>query len=253
MMSFVGSNMSDTLNMGFTPFVADGIYRGDANGSAWGWTPDTKDANFTTAPPPKYKDCTMFNFVLWGIIGSSCCVLGMIGNALSFTAFGKDRRTPAVTLLQCLACSDFVLLLAVFITDDIPYACDNSPHCDNFWTVWPYIRYVWLLTPMSHMCSIWFVVLIACNRYWAVCKPHNMSRFWSIQRTISYVACIVLLVIIFGIGAAQGLINGGILLFSKEGNQLARRLYAFMLLALAYLLLKDEIRVKVMLRVSRKS
>lgn len=49
----------------------------------------------------------------------------------------------------------------------------------------------------------------------------------------------VLLVIIFGIGAAQGLINGGILLLSKEGNQLARRLYAFMLLALAYLLLKE--------------
>lgn len=49
----------------------------------------------------------------------------------------------------------------------------------------------------------------------------------------------VLLVIIFGIGAAQGLINGGILLLSKEGNLLARRLYAFMLLALAYLLLKE--------------
>lgn len=49
----------------------------------------------------------------------------------------------------------------------------------------------------------------------------------------------VLLVIIFGIGAAQGIINSGILFFSREGNVLARRLYAFMLLALAYLLLKE--------------
>lgn len=142
-------------------------------------------------------DCTLFNFVLWGVVGSSFCILGMIGNALSFIAFHKDRRTAAVTLLQCLACSDFMLLFTVFITDDIPYACDYSRGCENYWYTWPYIRYIWLLTPLSHMCSIWFVVLIAMNRYWAVCKPHHMSRFWSSQRTITYVICVIGLVILF--------------------------------------------------------
>ena len=144
-------------------------------------------------------DCTAFNFILWGVVGSSFCVLGMIGNALSFTSFHKDRRTPAVTLLQCLACSDFLLLLTVFITDGIPYACDYSPGCRNFWFTWPYIRYIWLLTPMSHMCSIWFVVLIAMNRYWAVCKPHHMSRFWAPQRTATYVIAVIMLVLVFNL------------------------------------------------------
>ncbi len=144
-----------------------------------------------------YQDCTFFNFVLWGIVGSSFCILGMLGNTLAFTGFQRDRRTPAVTLLQCLACSDFVLLLAVFVTDDIPYACDYSPTCENFWMVWPYIRYVWLVTPLSHMCSIWFVVLIAMNRYWAVCKPHNMNRTWTLQRTICYVIGVIFMVFAF--------------------------------------------------------
>lgn len=147
----------------------------------------------------QYKDCTFFNFVLWGVVGSSFCILGMMGNALSFTAFHKDRRTPAVTLLQCLACSDFVLLSAVFITDDIPYACDYSPTCENFWNVWPYIRYIWLITPLSHMCSIWFVVLIAINRFWAICLPHSMNRFWSIQQTIRYIAGVIFCVFIFNL------------------------------------------------------
>ena len=145
----------------------------------------------------QWQDCSFFNFVLWGVVGSSFCILGMMGNALSFTAFQKDRRTPAVTLLQCLACSDFVLLLAVFITDDIPYACDYSPTCENIWNFWPYIRYIWLMTPMSHMCSIWFVVLIAMNRYWAVCKPHNMHQFWSLQRTVIYVIGVICMVFVF--------------------------------------------------------
>ena len=89
--------------------------------------------NKSIEPVIEWQDCTFFNFVLWGLVGSCFCILGMIGNALSITSFQKDRRTAAVTLLQCLACSDFVLLFTVFVTDDIPYACDYSPGCENFW------------------------------------------------------------------------------------------------------------------------
>lgn len=158
------------------------------------------DLNSTTLPTPvnfKEYDCALFNFVLWGVAGSSLCILGMIGNALSFFSFSKDVKKPAVTLLQCLATSDFFLLAAVFFTDDIPYACGYSNQCENFWSSWPYIRYIWLLTPFSHMSSIWFVVLIACNRYWAVCKPHTMCTSWSMQATHKYIFTVVIIVLFF--------------------------------------------------------
>ena len=179
---------------GFTSIPEDGdYYSSPFTNMTW------ISANVTEPPKPAWRDCSLFNFVLWGIIGSSFCVLGMIGNALSFISFQRDRRTAAVTLLQCLACSDFVLLITVFATDDIPYMCSYTEICRNPWRVWPYIRYIWILTPMSHMCSIWFVVLIACNRYWAVCKPHNMSRFWSIPRTVTYAVGVVFLVLAFNL------------------------------------------------------
>lgn len=146
-----------------------------------------------------YKDCSVFYFVLWGVVGAVLCIFGCIGNSLSFTAFQRDRRTPATTLLQSLASSDFVLLLAVFVTDGLPYACGYTKNCPNLWITWPYVRYLWIMTPISHMCSIWFVVLIACNRYWAVCRPHQMSRMWSIHRTIKYIIFVLVFVITFNL------------------------------------------------------
>ena len=157
-------------------------------------------SNETQQSPPEYNpNCDLFNFILWGIVGGVLCLFGCIGNSLSFTAFQKDRRTPATTLLQSLASSDFVLLMAVFVTDALPYACGYTAHCPNIWITWPYVRYIWIMTPISHMCSIWFVVLIACNRYWAVCRPHQMSRMWSIQRTIKYIIFVLIFVLGFNI------------------------------------------------------
>lgn len=139
--------------------------------------------------------CTLFYFVSWGIIGGALCVFGFFGNTLSLLAFQKDKRSPASTLLQSLAMSDFFLLLSVFITDSVPYICDYVSICVNPWYTWPFIRYIWILTPIAHMCSIWFVVLIALNRYYAVCQATDMSRVWNNQRTPIYI-CVVLFVVV---------------------------------------------------------
>jgi len=47
------------------------------------------------------------------------------------------------------------------------------------------------------MCSIWLVVLISGNRYWAVCRPHSTGRVWTNQRTGAYVVFVVFLVMAF--------------------------------------------------------
>jgi len=49
------------------------------------------------------------------------------------------------------------------------------------------------------MCSIWLVVLVAANRYWAVCRPHASARVWTTRRTVGYVAAVVLSVIAFNV------------------------------------------------------
>ena len=88
-------------------------------------------------------------------------------------------------------------MLTVLITDAIPYNCDYTEKCENIWVIWPYVRYVWLLTPLSHMCSVWFVVLVGLNRYWAVCRPYALSTIWALRRTVGYIVCIVVCVVTF--------------------------------------------------------
>ncbi len=144
-------------------------------------------------------DCDVFNFYLWGVVGSVICCFGFCGNLLSLVTFQRDRRCPSTTLLQCLAASDFLLLLAVFVTDALPYICGYTGTCANPWLSWPYIRYVWILTPVSHMCSIWFVVLIAVNRFWAVCRPHSTASVWDNRKTGLYVLAALALVVSFNL------------------------------------------------------
>ena len=79
------------------------------------------------------------------------------------------------------------------------YICDYTRRCANPWNEWPYVRYVWLLTPVSHMSSIWLVVLVAANRYWAVCRPHAAARVWTTRRTVVYVAAVVAAVVAFNV------------------------------------------------------
>lgn len=144
-------------------------------------------------------ECGVFSFVTWGVLGGSLCVCGCVANALSVRAFQHGQRRPSSTLLQSLAATDLVLLVSVFLTDSVPYICDFARTCDNPWKTWPYVRYFWILTPISHMCSIWFVTLIALNRYWAVCRPHDIGRVWNNAKTALYLVSAIFVVVTFNL------------------------------------------------------
>jgi hypothetical protein len=47
------------------------------------------------------------------------------------------------------------------------------------------------------MCSIWLVVLVAANRYWAVCRPHTVAAVWTSRRTLIYVVTAIAFVLVF--------------------------------------------------------
>lgn len=79
------------------------------------------------------NDCELFEYILWGICGSLVCSFGIVGNSLSFAAFTRDRRLPATILVQALAFSDCALLALVLVTDCVPYICEYTETCNNFW------------------------------------------------------------------------------------------------------------------------
>lgn len=124
--------------------------------------------NFTfenaTFKPITYPTCDTFNFVIWTICHSLICCLGIPGNIASFIAFTREKSSAAVFLLQMLALIDLTLLTCIIFVDGIPYGCSFTGKCTNWWISWPYIRYVWIMVPIFHMCSLWTSVLIAANR-----------------------------------------------------------------------------------------
>lgn len=79
------------------------------------------------------QSCALFEFILWGVCGFVVCSFGIIGNALSFAAFLRDRRLPATILVQALAFSDCALLALVLFTDCIPYICRYTGTCTSVW------------------------------------------------------------------------------------------------------------------------
>lgn len=153
--------------------------------------------------------CDDFLLAFWGVLGFIVCVLGILGNFLAFVIFQRHYepiRTPAQTLIQALCISDCCLLALVLMLDCASYACDYFKSSDNAlggcvnpWVSWPYIRYIWVLTPVSHMCTAWFVVLIAANRYWAVCKAFDVDRIWTNQRTTRAILFVIVSVLTFNL------------------------------------------------------
>ena len=45
-------------------------------------------------------DCSLFLFVLWGVIGLVVCVVGATLNILAFLTFQLDRRSATTCILQ---------------------------------------------------------------------------------------------------------------------------------------------------------
>ena len=141
-------------------------------------------------------NCSWYNYVAWGYVGTTLCTSGILLSAAALYSFaGQKRHTShaSTLVLQSLAAVDILLLGSVLITDCVPYICEYTRACVSPWTAWPYVRYIWLLTPYSHLASVWLITLIACNRYYAVCRPHRLDAAWTVVRTRTMVVVVLVI------------------------------------------------------------
>ena len=100
-------------------------------------------------------ECKLFYFIAWGLVVGVICLFGLPANCMSLVAFQRDRRVPATTLLQCLAVSDFMLLLTVFVTDSIPYVSKTIMLWGSVYVVYLSEYCIWnqhnMTQPMQHV------------------------------------------------------------------------------------------------------
>ena len=136
-------------------------------------------------PDMPIKSCTLFQFITCSIVIGGLCCFGLAGNVTSFFVLYKHKtETCAMFLLQCLAISDSLLLVAVLFVYSFPAVHFYTGAFAVFDSGCSYIKtYVWPLAMMMHTTTIWLTVLVTFNRYCAVCRPIGVLRYYSVKMT----------------------------------------------------------------------
>ena len=141
-------------------------------------------------------DCVLSKFVIDAVIMGLLCTFGLIGNILSFVTFGViGKYNGSTVLFRALAISDSLLLLC-FIPVVAPTACANymelsSPLIDKERMYAQ--RYILPAAVFAQASTVWISVLLAINRYIAVCKPLLAPVMCTVNNARKQLCCMLLL------------------------------------------------------------
>ena len=122
--------------------------------------------------------CGLFFIIIYGPLYIVVCIFGLVGNSLSFAVLhGYSRSNVATFLLKALAVSDNLFLVTALFVQTLTAMLLSFGKKEVLLPIYPYIQtYVWPATHMIQMGTVWMMVLIATNRYIAVCKPLHAPR-----------------------------------------------------------------------------
>ena len=157
------------------------------------WMSDNASVNVTDvagvvagAAVDNVDRCMWFRFVVNTLLIGAFCLFGLFGNTLSLIVLERDRcNRVAVFLLQSLATADNLMLCVAFFELSILYGL--MPVVDRLdvqKAIEPYlIKYVNPIGRAVQSCTIWITVLLAVNRYVAICRPFVAAHWLRMRRT----------------------------------------------------------------------
>ena len=144
--------------------------------------------------------CKHLWYILYGL-SSSFSGLGILGNIISFIVLHKSANNVANYLLKSLAIADSLYLIGAFIVPS--YGVWLISIGENLLSRSRYYRdlltYCWPLVNMFQMTSVWMTVLIAGNRYIAVCKPLHATYLCTTGRVRLEMWLMIFLIMIYNI------------------------------------------------------
>ena len=126
-------------------------------------------------------------------------VVGIIGNSLAFAVFWKDTlKTSTSFLFQALSLIDSVLLVSVFLLYTMDAFVEYTDMLQGLSSISSHIiPWSYPLTMTAHAASIWVTVLIAVNRYVAVCLPYKASRWCKVSMAKKQLAVVLLVSVLY--------------------------------------------------------
>jgi hypothetical protein len=144
------------------------------------------------------SECKTFFIVTYIGVFGLICFLGIIGNALSFIILRRYKRTEttgtATFLLTVLAVADnsFLLITGVIQILTTALICRGTGLGDQ--PYFPYLQtFVWSLVYITQMAPIYVIVLVAFNRYIAICHPFRIVSMKTVK--IQVITAIIFVIV----------------------------------------------------------
>lgn len=152
--------------------------------------------------PEEPHQCALFRFLLYAVAMGFMCIFGFVGNTVSFMVLHKDRSTPVASfLLKSLAVADniFLLLWAIhYMVKNILGYFEVPEESLNI--SWIYVRvFSFPVLFMAQTLTIWLTVVIALNRFMAVCLPYKAPHLCNIINVYKEVAVVTIFSIVYNI------------------------------------------------------
>lgn len=164
-----------------------------------------EDSNlgYPNATEPDLVPCSgdLFFFLAYGPIYGSVCGFGLIGNSLSFAILHKYSKNNVSTfLLKALAVIDNVFLATAAFVQMYPAMVVHLGRTAHLVPIYKYIQTLaWPFAHMVQLGTVWTMVLVAANRYVAVCRPLHAARLCSKRNVKRQILAMVVCIFVFNI------------------------------------------------------
>lgn len=160
----------------------------------------------TSAPPDhvQHRDqCYYFVYIFYGIFASAVGLLGLLGNCVSYSVLQRDKTSPVASFqLSSLAVADNIFLFLWLIHYSFRYALQFYRLLDGSYlrTTWIYIRIITFpVLYMAQSGTIWLTVVVAFNRYVAVCMPYRAHQFGNMAIVRRQVLAVAIAAVLYNV------------------------------------------------------
>ncbi|ELU08578.1 hypothetical protein CAPTEDRAFT_211241 [Capitella teleta] len=149
---------------------------------------DSTTASAATAVNP--GPCLLYYFILATLVGGITIILGLLGNALSLSILGKQRKTSSTIQALCLlAVGDSFVLIACLPVPvagvlGMIYGLKGSHSVGVLASV-----YTFEVARIFNQVSTLLTVILMWQRYVAVCLPHKAKQLCTVRMVNTVSAC----------------------------------------------------------------
>ncbi|XP_043275248.1 FMRFamide receptor [Venturia canescens] len=160
------------------------------------------NANLTLECKAELTEGALFEFITNGILLNLVGLFGLFGNIISMIILSRPQMKSSINyLLIGLARCDTVLIITAVLLHGLPAIYGYTGLLFDYkFVVFPRIvKYLYPLSCMAQMVTVYLTLTVTMERYVAVCHPLRARSFCTYGRARLAVLCIVIVSILYNL------------------------------------------------------